>query len=187
MRDHRYYFLLILLVFPLQAVSQTAGRPATNPQKGWRLFTSREGAFSAALPGKPRYRVLKTRLESVEVDRHMYESDLGREHFGVTYIDLPPGYRSKLDTRMEEAAEGLAQQVADGGGKVLSRSKIQRHGCDGWEVTATSASAAYVAAREFASSSRLYMVVFGSDESVQNLSATGQRFMDSFVIEGGCQ
>lgn len=148
-------------------------------------FTSKEGKFAAALPGKPAEKAVKVKYDGADVEVRLFavdQKDKGRA-FVVSYTDYP---KDKIGADREKfVADRLEGNVSGLKGKTVSNDKLTlgkgKH--LGREVRVEFGDKKQMyRARAFLVGERLYqVVVLGPDDFVKGKEADD--FFASFTVD----
>jgi hypothetical protein len=130
-----------------------------NLPPGWRVFTSKEGGFSVALPGPPAESKQRVATATGHLDVYLFlvEGKDGTAYV-VSYSDLPadevkPGSEEK---RLDFAREGA---VANARGKLRTEKKVELDGCPGRELVIETDKDVVIRMRVYAAKRRLYQAM----------------------------
>lgn len=156
--------------------------PARAADEKWQTFTSKEGRFSVALPGKPKEETKQATTPSgkkKEFRTFTLVSAPDRIYL-VNYNDYPEAVvrePKNKETAFDAIRKGL-------GGKVVSEKKISvgKNKSPGRELLIELPMKIFYRARIFFVGKRLYQTVaMGADEFVRGKKA--DQFFDSFKVE----
>jgi hypothetical protein len=118
------------LTLPLALI----GAQPENLPSGWRVFSSKEGGFKIALPGKPAESKQRVATATATLDVYLFVVDAkDGGAYVVSYSDLPaddvkPGSESK---RLDLARDGA---VSNARGKLRNEKEIKLDGFPGREL-----------------------------------------------------
>lgn len=169
------FSFVILILCPLALRAEDKPAP----------FASKEGKFSAALPGKPAERAVKVKYDGSDIEVKLFtvdQKDKGRA-FVVTYSDYP---KDKIGKDGEKfVADRLEGNVSGLKGKTVANDKLTlgkgKH--PGREIRVElPAKGQLYRARAFLVGERLYqVVVLGPEEFVKGKEADD--FFTSFAVD----
>jgi hypothetical protein len=158
-----------------------SGAPAENLPSGWRVFTSKEGGFTVALPGKPVESKQRVATATATLDVYLFVADAKDDGaYIVSYSDLPaadvkPGTEAK---RLDLARDGA---VSNAGGKLRSEKEIKLDGFPGRELDIETEKGQRIRMRIVAAKQRLYQaMVMGAPLFTQSKDTT--LFLDSLRL-----
>jgi hypothetical protein len=152
-----------------------------NLPPGWSVYTSKEGGFSVALPGKPAENKQRVMTATGHLDVYLFvvegKSDAA---YVVSYSDLPAA-EAKAGTaekRLDFAREGA---VSNARGKLRTEKKIEIDGFPGRELIIETDKDVVIKMRIYAAKQRLYQTMaMGPGGFFQSTDAT--QFLDSLRL-----
>jgi hypothetical protein len=148
-----------LCLFTLPLMVGAAQAQPENLPAGWRVFTSKEGAFSAALPGTPSESKQRVLTAAAALDVHLFVVDTKDDGaLVVSYCDLPaddvkPGNEQK---RLDLARDGA---VTNARGKLQSEKGYKLDGCPGRELQIEADKGLRIRMRIIVAKQRLYQAM----------------------------
>ena len=170
-----------LWLFSLTACFLLVGHSRAADEK-WQTFTSKQGHFSVALPGKPTEKTEQVAAPGgKKKELHTLTLAVAADQiYHLNYNDYPKEV-IKEDKNKEAAFDTLRKAL---GGKVLSEKKITvgKNKSPGRELLLELTSKNFYRARVFFIDNRLFQVVaMGSEEFARGKNA--DRYLDSFKVE----
>jgi len=152
-----------------------------NLPAGWRVFTSKEGRFSIAMPGMPEEKKQRVTAATGNLDVFLFTIEGKNDSaYVISYTDLPaadaaPGTEEK---RLDFAREGAVDRAR---GKLRSEKKIELDKHPGRELVIETDKDAVIRMRIFVVKQRLYQTMaLGSGAFVQSKEAA--LFLDSLKL-----
>ena len=140
-------------------------------------FTSKEGAFSVALPEEPKEKSQDISSKNGPTTLHTFvvERNEGKIFYLVGYSD----YQTILDTTssLENVISGQVESLK---GKITSDKMITLDGHTGRSVTIEAEGVTFFSS-VYVAGNRLYQVMFGMPKG-ETMPADGKEFLDSFRI-----
>jgi hypothetical protein len=157
------------------------GAQPENLPAGWRVFTSKEGAFTVALPGKPAESKQRVQTATATLEVYLFVVDAKDDGaFVVSYCDLPAdevkaGTESK---RLDLARDGA---VSNARGKLRGEKEIKLDGYPGRDLDIETDKGQRIRMRIVAAKQRLYQAMaMGAPLFAQSKDATV--FLDSLRL-----
>jgi hypothetical protein len=152
-----------------------------NLPAGWSVYTSKEGAFSVALPGKPGESKQRVMTATGNLDVYLFVVETKDDAaYVVSYSDLPAAEikAGTADKRLDHARDGAVDNAR---GKLRSEKKIEIASFPGRELVIETGKDVVIKMRIFAVNKRLYQTMaMGSGAFFQSKDA-GQ-FLDSLKL-----
>ena len=137
----------------------------------WQNYTSKEGNYSAQMPGTPKSQSQQEAGLTVHADT----VELSNGAYAVSYTDLPKGAPFDLDGAVKGVVSGMK-------GELVQSKEITLEGKPGREFTFKIPGKGAGAARLFVKDGRLYqLIVAGSNVDLS--SDDVQKFFTSFKLE----
>jgi len=159
----------------------------TRVAGNWRAFEPKSGVLKIDLPGEPTTSDESLTILGKNVPTHWMKLELVSGHsFVVAYMDISFGGGSS-ELALDSAADGLIRSLFPKVGKVTARSSIVQSGCRGREVRFDYATGGFVKSRFFESDKRFFMTIYESNRFAKNAEDVAAKFLESFVITGGCE
>lgn len=168
--------LCLGLTLPLVLGAQQENLPA-----GWSVYTSKEGGFSMALPGKPAESKQQVKTATGHLDVYLFVVEGKADSaYVVSYSDLPAAEvkAGSADKRLDFAREGA---VSNARGKLRTEKKIEIDGFAGRELVIETDKDVVIKMRIYAVKQRLYQTMaMGPGGFFQSKDAT--LFLDSLRL-----
>jgi hypothetical protein len=149
-------------------------------EDSWRLFSSAEGLFSAAMPDEPKTNLIVTDTSRGQLLTHVTSAT---DKEGNEYLISWTQYESGKDER--KATPATFDRIRDGlvaskHGKILAEPEISFNGHPARAVSLTDSEGRLVQARFYFVKNRFYQVM--AETKTQGNSTSMNRFLDSFKI-----
>jgi hypothetical protein len=177
-------YLIAAITFSAVAVSaQEIQRPLGG---NWRPFQPKSGVLKIDFPGEPTTSEENLTILGKSVPTHWMKLELVSGHsFVVAYMDISFGGGSS-ELALDSGADGLIRSLFPKVGQVSSRSSIAQSGCKGREVRFDYAAGGFVKSRFYDSDKRFFITIYEANRYAKNAEDIAARFLESFVITGGC-
>lgn len=156
--------------------------PSTTPNNtvipgGWAKFTSDEGHFSVAMPGKPENKVETTPSDHGPYTTHLYILRNDRNVYLIGYVDYDPSFNFNRQTEMEMNRDNFIKGI---GATLLTTRSLRIDGYSVIEFTAEGPQRVFTS-RVYMVGRRPYQIVIGSPKGVDD-SVNINRFFNSFKV-----
>jgi len=119
----------IMMVISLIALTPLVA----SAEAEWQVFTSKDGGFAVAMPGRPTFTAPTDHTVVGDVMENLYSLNTPTALFSAEYSDLPgvATFFESDDSLYDDAKEGLLKRT---GGKLTSYYGIEQVGIKGKEV-----------------------------------------------------
>jgi hypothetical protein len=152
-----------------------------NLPAGWSVYTSKDGGFSVALPGKPAESKQRVMTATGHLDVHLFVVETKDDAaYVVSYTDLPAGEikAGSADKRLDHARDGAVDHAR---GKLRTEKKIELAGSPGRELIIETDKDVVIKMRIFAVKERLYQTMAMGPGAFFQSKDAGQ-FLDSLKL-----
>ena len=152
-----------------------------NLPAGWSVFTSKEGGFSVAVPGKPAENKQRVNTATATLEVHLFVVEGMKDTvYVVSYSDLPAAEikAGTAEKRLDFARDGAVNNAR---GKLRTEKKITLDNHPGRELIIEAEKGVVIKMRIYAVKQRLYQAMaMGSGVFTQSKDAA--LFLDSLRL-----